>query len=194
MFTWNLIFMFLHLVETHLLFDGLAQDVPIWTSQGSVILMLVFVLIIENRRRGLFLGKRVEKPFTADRLIVTLENALKRQDLEEIVDLYRRDHFHEFVGASLPMQSVYQIISSAAASKAPSSPAGHGRLVVIVTCLFLVRNSTIHHPPKSVSVLDHHNGMLLCFLRGSEARLPRSALRAAIKWGRVSRGAMTASR
>jgi hypothetical protein len=57
-------FMIAHLVETHLLFDGLAQEVPIWTSQGSVILMLVFVLIIENRRRGLILGKKFDKPFT----------------------------------------------------------------------------------------------------------------------------------
>ena len=64
MLSWNTVFMILHLVETHLLFDGLAQDVPIWTSQGSVILMLVFVMIIENRRRGLILGKRVEKPLT----------------------------------------------------------------------------------------------------------------------------------
>ena len=64
MLSWNTVFMILHLVETQLLFDGLAQDVPIWTSQGSVILMLVFVLIIENRRRGLIFGKRVEKPLT----------------------------------------------------------------------------------------------------------------------------------
>jgi hypothetical protein len=63
---WNLVFMVLHLVETHLLFDGLAQDVPIWTSQGSVILMLVFILIIENRRRGLIIGRKIEKPFTAE--------------------------------------------------------------------------------------------------------------------------------
>jgi hypothetical protein len=62
MLSWNTIFIILHLVETHLLFDGLAQDLPIWTSQGSVILMLVFVLIIENRRRGLILGKRIEYP------------------------------------------------------------------------------------------------------------------------------------
>jgi hypothetical protein len=62
MLSWNTAFMILHLIETHLLFNGLAQDVPIWTSQGSVILMLVFVLIIENRRRGLFLGKRIDKP------------------------------------------------------------------------------------------------------------------------------------
>lgn len=65
MLAWNVAFMVLHLVETQLLFDGLAQDVPIWTSQGSVILMLVFVLIVENRRRGFLLGKKLEKPFTA---------------------------------------------------------------------------------------------------------------------------------
>jgi len=65
MLAWNTVFMALHLVETQLLFDGLAQDVPIWTSQGSVILMLVFVLIIENRRRGLILGKHIDKPLTA---------------------------------------------------------------------------------------------------------------------------------
>ena len=64
MLLWNFAFMFLHLAETHLFFDGLAQDVPIWTSQGSVILMLVFILIIENRRRGFILGKKIEKPFT----------------------------------------------------------------------------------------------------------------------------------
>ena len=64
MLAWNFVFMALHLVETQLLFDGLAQDVPIWTSQGSVILMLVFILIIENRRRGFILGKRLDVPLT----------------------------------------------------------------------------------------------------------------------------------
>jgi hypothetical protein len=64
MLLWNTTFMVLHLSETQLLFDGLAQDLPIWTSQGSVILMLVFVLIIENRRRGLILGHKLGKPFT----------------------------------------------------------------------------------------------------------------------------------
>jgi hypothetical protein len=60
----NLAFIMLHLVETWLWFDGLAQDVPIWTSQYSVIIMLVVILIIENPRRGLFLGRKVKKPFT----------------------------------------------------------------------------------------------------------------------------------
>jgi DNA-binding NtrC family response regulator len=89
---------------------ALPTAVIVITAHGSV------DIAVEVMQAGAF--DFVEKPFTADRLFVTLENALKRQDLEEIVDLYRRDHFHEFVGASLSMQSVYQIISSAAASKA----------------------------------------------------------------------------
>lgn len=62
--TINVVFTFLHLFETHIWFDGLAQDVPIFTSQGSVIIMLAVILIMENRRRGLFLGRRAGKPFT----------------------------------------------------------------------------------------------------------------------------------
>lgn len=55
----NALFIGLHLVQTHLFYDGLAQDVAVWTSQGSVILLLVIVLLMENSRRGLFWGKQV---------------------------------------------------------------------------------------------------------------------------------------
>ncbi|MET7460596.1 hypothetical protein [Nonomuraea sp. NPDC005501] len=50
-------FVALHVLQTHLFYDGLAQDVPIFSSQGSVILLLVVVLVMENRRRGMFLGR-----------------------------------------------------------------------------------------------------------------------------------------
>lgn len=55
----NAVFLFLHLLQTHLWYDGLAQDTPVWSSQGSVILMLCAILIMENQRRGLFFGKKV---------------------------------------------------------------------------------------------------------------------------------------
>jgi len=55
----NAFFITLHFVQTHIWYDGLAQDVSIWTSQGSVILLLVAVLLMENPRRGLFFGKKV---------------------------------------------------------------------------------------------------------------------------------------
>ncbi|MFP4363577.1 MAG: hypothetical protein ACLFR1_06880 [Spirochaetia bacterium] len=58
----NLVFIILHLIQTHLFYDGLAQDTPIWASQGSVIVMLVLILIIENPRRGMFFGKKAPLP------------------------------------------------------------------------------------------------------------------------------------
>jgi len=58
----NAFFIVLHLVQTHIWYDGLAQDVSIWSSQGSVILMLVMILLMENRRRGMFFGKRAPLP------------------------------------------------------------------------------------------------------------------------------------
>ena len=55
----NVFFILLHFVQTHIWYDGLAQDVSVFSSQGSVILMLVAILLMENQRRGLFLGKKV---------------------------------------------------------------------------------------------------------------------------------------
>lgn len=50
-------FIFLHIGQTHAFYDGLAQEVSGVTAQFSVILMLSVMMIIENRRRGLILGK-----------------------------------------------------------------------------------------------------------------------------------------
>lgn len=55
----NALFIVLHMVQTIFFYDGLAQDVSILSSQGSVILMLVMILLMENQRRGLFFGKKV---------------------------------------------------------------------------------------------------------------------------------------
>ena len=52
-------FISLHFVQTHVWYDGLAQDVSIFTSQGSVIVLLVWVLLMENNRRGLIFGKKL---------------------------------------------------------------------------------------------------------------------------------------
>lgn len=58
----NGFFIMLHLLQTALFYDGLAQQVPVFSSQGSVIGMLVLVLILMNSRRGLFFGKKVRLP------------------------------------------------------------------------------------------------------------------------------------
>ena len=49
-------FVALHYAQTALFYDGLGQDLPVFASQGSVILLLVIVLLIEAPRRGLFFG------------------------------------------------------------------------------------------------------------------------------------------
>ena len=57
-------FVLLHVLQTHWTYDGLAQDVSIWSSQGAVIVMLVWILLLENPRRGLVFGAKV--PMGAD--------------------------------------------------------------------------------------------------------------------------------
>jgi hypothetical protein len=54
----NALFIFLHFIQTHVWYDGLAQDVSIFSSQGSVIVLLVWVLLMENSRRGLLFGQK----------------------------------------------------------------------------------------------------------------------------------------
>lgn len=64
----------------------------------------------------------LQKPFDAERLRVTVNNVLEKNNLLNLVQTYQdqfeRDHFHGFIGASLPMQAVYRIIESAAPSNA----------------------------------------------------------------------------
>jgi hypothetical protein len=96
----TLLFVILHLLQTHLWFDGLAQDVPIMTSQGSVIIMLAVILILENPRRGLFMGIKAGKPFTP-----------------AVVGFFRRSHTYIFSWALVytfwfhPMYSDPQLLT-----------------------------------------------------------------------------------
>ena len=58
----NVIFIAVHLMQTAFFYDGLAQFVPVMSSQGSVVVMLVMILILLNFRRGLFFGKKIKLP------------------------------------------------------------------------------------------------------------------------------------
>jgi two-component system, repressor protein LuxO len=64
----------------------------------------------------------LEKPTTAQRLRTTVNNLLERRRLKHLVEDYEvtfeRETYHGFIGASLPMQSVYRIIDAAAPSSA----------------------------------------------------------------------------
>eukprot|EP01080_Neovahlkampfia_damariscottae_P006834 gene6834-10999_t len=52
----NIIFHILHLIQTHIFYDGLAQNVPEASSQSSVIIILSFIIAMESSERGIFLG------------------------------------------------------------------------------------------------------------------------------------------
>jgi len=88
-------------------------EVVVMTAHGSV------NIAVEAMRLGAF--DFLIKPFSAERLKVTLNNALKHRHLTNIVATYKdtgREKYFEFIGSSLPMQAVYRIIDSAAESKA----------------------------------------------------------------------------
>ena len=84
------------------------------TAHGSV------DMAVEAMRLGAF--DFLQKPFDAERLRVTVRNALEKHKLSSIVESYRqnfsRESFHGFIGSSMPMQAVYRIIESAASSRA----------------------------------------------------------------------------
>lgn len=94
----------------------LPQDptVVVVTAMGTV------NTAVEAMRAGAF--DFLQKPFDAERLRVTVRNALEKQGLKALVKTYQesleRGSFHGFVGSSIPMQAVYRIIESAASSRA----------------------------------------------------------------------------
>jgi hypothetical protein len=65
----NVIFIVIHIMQTTFFYDALAQFVPVMSSQGSVIVMLVMILIMLNFRRGLFFGKKVKLPSKGTALV-----------------------------------------------------------------------------------------------------------------------------
>ncbi|MGI9510837.1 MAG: sigma-54-dependent transcriptional regulator [Geminicoccaceae bacterium] len=94
--------------------QGLTMPVIVITAHGSM------QTAIEAMRAGA--ADYLVKPFAAERLKVTLKNALEKQELSAVVRQYRekidRRKFQGFIGSSLKMQAVYRAIESAAHSKA----------------------------------------------------------------------------
>lgn len=87
--------------------------VVVVTGHGSV------DIAVEAMRTGAF--DFLEKPFTPERLLVTVRNALERQHLSNLVQTYKqtkRNHFHGFIGTSPVIHGIYHMIESAAPSRA----------------------------------------------------------------------------
>lgn len=101
-------------VLQHVMSQQMPVPVVVITDDGSV------DVAVEAMRAGAH--DFVTKPFGASRLKVTVANAIRQEELADLVDTYReqfdRDRFHSFIGRSLTMQAVYRIIESAAPSKA----------------------------------------------------------------------------
>jgi len=101
---------------------------------------------VEAMRAGAF--DFLQKPFDAERLRVTVRNALEKQNLKALVktyqDSFERASFHGFIGSSIPMQAVYRIIESAASSKASvfiTGESGSGKEV----CADAIHNEGVRH-------------------------------------------------
>lgn len=88
--------------------------VVVVTSQGSL------QVAVEAMRDGA--DDFLTKPFAADRLRVTLRNAVERHAMagaiRRIKRAFGREAFHGFIGSSLAMQGVYRTIEAAARSRA----------------------------------------------------------------------------
>lgn len=98
----------------HVADEGLPVSVIVMTGHGSI------NVAVEAMRAGAY--DFLVKPFNLARLDITLKNALEQRRLARLVETYERDfarnEFHGFIGSSLPMRGIYQIIESAAPSKA----------------------------------------------------------------------------
>ncbi len=103
-----------HAVLDRMQSEGMPCPCIVMTAHGSV------NAAVDSMQRGA--ADFLEKPFTAERLEVTVDNALDKARLDAEVRVIReqiqRDGYAGFVGNSLPMQVVYRIIDSAATSRA----------------------------------------------------------------------------
>lgn len=92
----------------------LPVEVVVITGQASV------NLAVEAMREGAF--DFIMKPFAAERIQVTIRNAAERRQLtnqiDEIEEEFHRERFVSFIGSSLPMQNVYNMLQSAAPTNA----------------------------------------------------------------------------
>jgi len=99
----------------------------------------------------------IEKPFDGQRLIVTIHNALRLQQLTKAVDNYKKEvenykrfkrtQYYDLIGASSPMQAVYQIIENAASSKATVFITGESGTGKELCAEAIHKQSPRHHKP-----------------------------------------------
>ena len=93
---------------------GIPAEVIVITANGSV------NLAVDVMRKGA--TDFLVKPFNAERLRVTVKNAIERKKLSSTISSIKEElgfnNVGTFIGDSLPMQAIYHIIRSAAPSNA----------------------------------------------------------------------------
>ncbi len=92
---------------------GLETSVIVVTAEAGI------DTVVSAMRLGAF--DYLVKPFGADRLRITLRNALEHRHMNKLVDSYRasfEDGFLGLIGTSAPIQAVYRTIEAAASSMA----------------------------------------------------------------------------
>ena len=105
--------------------DG--QEILYWLQQQQINCSVIVItghssvdVAVAMMRNGA--DDFLEKPVSASRLKTSVKNRLEQARLQQLLDNYQttfeREHYHGFIGSSLPMQAVYRIIDAAAPSKA----------------------------------------------------------------------------
>ncbi len=93
---------------------GVSCPIVVITANGSL------TIAVDAMREGA--TDFLVKPFGAERLLTTIQNAAEKTRLERVVTTYekvaKRAEFSGFVGKSLPMQALYRMIEAAAPSDA----------------------------------------------------------------------------
>lgn len=123
--------------------NDLPTEVIVITAYGSV------DVAVDTMQNGAF--DFLVKPFDAKRLMVTVNNAFERGSLTQQIATYResfdRHHYEGFIGESLPMQSIYRIIDSAAGSNATVFVTGESGTGKEVCASAIHRRSPRHGNP-----------------------------------------------
>jgi two-component system repressor protein LuxO len=97
----------------------------------------------------------LEKPFNSDRLLISIYNALEHHRLFNVIEEIQatgRSKFHGFIGVSVDMQLVYQIIQNCAASNATiliQGESGTGKEICATAVHHLSKNNQGNFVPMN---------------------------------------------
>jgi hypothetical protein len=145
----NTFFILLHIVQTKVFYDGLAQDVPEMTAVMSVTLMIFLIMLMENRRRGLFFGKPVGF-------------------LNQVGDVVKRHHGYFFSWAMIYTFWYHPIEIT------PGHLAGtfYMALLLLQSSLFFTKYHTNHWWKMSLELaFVFHGAVVVYFLMSSESNM-----------------------